>query len=97
MPDMNSKGWLKMAQNKEQVTRLLKTARGQIDGVLRMIEEDRYCIDVANQLLSLEAILKKCRQNVLQNHLLTCVKNASGKDDLENKVNELVKVLEKMG
>ena len=47
---------------------LLKTARGQIDGILKMVEEGRYCIDVANQLLSLEAIIKKCRKQVLQNH-----------------------------
>lgn len=86
-----------MVHDTKEIERLLKTARGQIDGVLRMIEEDRYCIDVANQILSLEAILKKCRQKVLKNHMMTCVKNATEKEDLENKLNELVKVLEKMG
>ena len=39
-----------MKADHEQVCRLVKTARGQLDGVLRMVEEDRYCIDVANQL-----------------------------------------------
>ena len=35
-----------MQADKKQVSRLLKTARGQIDGILRMIEEDRYCMDI---------------------------------------------------
>ena len=39
-----------MTKDKGAVEQLLKTARGQLDGVLRMIEEDRYCIDVSNQL-----------------------------------------------
>lgn len=79
----------------KQTERLLKTARGQIDGILKMVEEGRYCIDVANQLLSLEAIVKKCRKQILQNHLMTCV--ASSKDeDFEHKLDEFVKILEKM-
>ena len=80
----------------KQTEQLLKTARGQIDGILKMVEDGRYCIDVANQLLSLEAIVKKCRKQILQNHLMTCV--ASSKDeDFENKLNEFVKILDKMG
>lgn len=74
---------------------LLKTARGQIDGILKMVEEGRYCIDVANQLLSLEAIIKKCRKQVLQNHLKTCVAT-SKEEDFENKLVEFIKILEKM-
>ena len=38
---------------------LLKTARGQVDGILRMVEEDRYCIDVSKQVLATIALLKK--------------------------------------
>ena len=41
-----------MKADHTQVTRLLKTARGQIDGILKMVEEDRYCLDVSNQLLA---------------------------------------------
>ena len=76
--------------------KLLKIARGQIDGVLKMMEEERYCIDIANQLLSLEAIIKKCRRNVLQNHMMTCVKNANTEEELAEKLDELVNVLDKM-
>ncbi len=79
----------------KKTERLLKTARGQIDGILKMVEEERYCIDIANQLLSLEAIVKKCRREILQNHLMTCVKS-SEKEELDAKLNELSKILEKM-
>ena len=48
-----------MKADKSQVTRLLKTARGQIDGILKMIEEDRYCVDVSNQIMATQAILKR--------------------------------------
>ena len=39
--------------------RLLRTARGQVDGIIRMLEEGRYCIDISNQILATEALLKK--------------------------------------
>ena len=45
-----------MKANRKEVERLLKTARGQIDGVLKMIEEDRYCIDISNQLMASQAV-----------------------------------------
>ena len=46
-----------MKADKVKVARLLKTARGQLDGILNMIEEDRYCMDVLNQLLALYVYL----------------------------------------
>ena len=42
-----------MKAKKGEVIHKLKIARGQIDGILQMIEEDRYCVDISNQLLSL--------------------------------------------
>ena len=48
-----------MRADRAQVERLLKTARGQIDGVLKMVDENRYCMDIANQLLACEAVLRR--------------------------------------
>ena len=48
-----------MMADKTYVTKLLKTARGQLDGILKMVEEDRYCIDVSQQLMATEAMLNK--------------------------------------
>ena len=49
--------------------RLLRTASGQVDGIIRMLEEGRYCIDISNQILATEALLKKANALVLVNHL----------------------------
>ena len=48
-----------MKADHEKVSRLLKTARGQIEGILKMVEEDKYCIDISNQVMAAEAVLKK--------------------------------------
>lgn len=85
-----------VAADKKTVDRLLKTAKGQIEGILKMIEEDRYCIDVANQLLSVEAILKKSRHVILQEHLAHCVRQVKDEKELQEKVDELAKILTKM-
>jgi len=45
-----------MKADKDKITRLLKTARGQIDGLLKMLEDDRYWIDISNQLSGTPAI-----------------------------------------
>ena len=55
-----------MMADKKQVTRLLKTARGQIDGILKMVEEDRYCIDISHQIMASEANFKKSQQRSLK-------------------------------
>ena len=65
-----------MKADKEKVTRQLKIARGQLDGVLRMIEEDRYCVDISNQLLATQAILKRANQEILRAHIRGCVRRS---------------------
>jgi len=84
-----------MKANHAQVAKLLTTARGQIDGILKMVEEDRYCIDVSTQILAATAILKKANQKVLEAHLDSCVlENLS--DEGQKKVAEIVTLLHKM-
>jgi len=85
-----------MQADKEQVTRLLKTARGQIDGILRMIEEDRYCIDISTQILATDAILKRANKEVLTAHMKHCLLSAGTEEERAAKIDELVQVLEKL-
>ncbi|MFR5150425.1 MAG: metal-sensing transcriptional repressor [Ruminococcus sp.] len=47
---------------------------GQLDGILRMIEEDRYCVDISNQLLATQALLKRVNQEILRAHIRSCVR-----------------------
>ena len=61
-----------MQANKQDVGRLLKTAKGQIDGILKMIEEDRYCMEISHQIMAAEAILNKANREVLKAHVQGC-------------------------
>lgn len=73
----------------------LKTARGQIDAALRMVDEDRYCIDVSKQILAAAALLRKANNIVLRQHIDTCVKDALRSDQGEEKIEEIAMILER--
>ena len=88
-----------MKANKAEICRLLKTARGQIDGLLKMVEDDRYCIDISNQLLSTQALLGTINAEVLTSHLDHCVRDAFESGDnaeQERKLEELHAVLKRL-
>ena len=74
---------------------LLKTARGQVDAAMRMMEEDRYCIDVSKQILAAAPILKKANLVVLRQHIDTCVKEAAQEGKAQEKVDEIAMILER--
>lgn len=85
-----------MQADKKQVTRLLKTARGQIDGILKMIEEDRYCIDISTQLMAATSVLQRANKEVLSAHLKSCVAHASTPEEINEKVDEFIRTMEKI-
>jgi DNA-binding FrmR family transcriptional regulator len=85
-----------MKADRARVTRLLKTARGQIDGLIKMVEDDRYCIDISNQLMATQAILRNINKDVLQAHLGSCVEEAFEKGDAHKKVEEIMEVIDKL-
>jgi DNA-binding FrmR family transcriptional regulator len=77
----------------DDVLDLLKTAQGQIGGIINMIETDRYCIDISKQLLSVIALLKKVNQRILKKHMETCVREAVEADGIDQKIEELEEIL----
>ncbi len=85
-----------MKADKDKVVRLLKTARGQIDGILNMIEEDRYCIDISNQIIATEAILNKVNREVLHGHIDMCVKDAIVNGNVDDKLQEIRSIVDKL-
>ena len=85
-----------MKANKESVLRLIKTARGQLDGIERMIADDRYCVDISTQLLSTQAILNKANREILKGHVEHCVKKAILTGDVDVKLNEILMLMDKM-
>lgn len=54
----------------------LKTIRGHLDGVMRMVEEDAYCVDLMKQISALQASLERVNRLVFKNHLETCFSQA---------------------
>lgn len=86
-----------MNEGKKRALNKLKTARGQIDGIIKMIESDRYCIDISTQVLSVIGLLKKSNLDILDGHLRTCVTDAIIKsdDDGSEKIDEVLNIIER--
>ena len=85
-----------MKAKKGDIVHKLKIARGQLDGILQMVEENRYCVDISNQLLATQALLKSANQQILQAHIRSCVREALQTDAVNPKLEEALKLLEKM-
>ena len=85
-----------MMAEKTHILRLIKTARGQLDGITRMVEDDRYCMDIAHQLMATEAILNRINRDILAAHLKHCVKTAESEEEREEKIDELIELLGKI-
>jgi len=86
-----------MNEGKKKAANKLKTARGQIDGIIKMIEEDRYCVDVSTQILSAIGLLKKANIDVLNGHIRFCVTTAilEGEEQGEEKIEEIINIIDK--
>ena len=54
----------------------LKTVRGHLDGIIRMVEEDAYCVDLMKQVSAAQSSLEKVNRLILRNHLETCFSEA---------------------
>ena len=85
-----------MKADHAQITRLLKTAQGQLSGILKMVEEDRYCIDISTQLMATQSILARANAEVLKAHVNHCVRDAMDGGDADAKLEEISLVLDKL-
>jgi DNA-binding FrmR family transcriptional regulator len=74
----------------------LSRIEGQVRGLSRMVEEDRYCIDIVTQLSAVRAALRRVEHEILRDHVGHCVKQAMRSDDhadQDRKIQELMDVL----
>ncbi len=88
-----------MQPDKDKILKRLKTARGQINGIINMIEEDQYCIDISNQLLSSISLLKSTNKIILSDHIAHCVKGSiesKNQEDIDQKLDEIEMIIEKL-
>lgn len=87
---------MSMNEEKKKAIESLKTSKGQIEGIIRMIEDGRYCIDISNQIVASQALLKKANELIIKQHLLHCVKEAFENNKGDEKVDEIMKLLDKI-
>jgi DNA-binding FrmR family transcriptional regulator len=84
---------------KESCGRRLSRIEGQIRGIAKMVQEDRYCIDVLTQVQAVRAALQKVEEEILKDHVEHCVTGAIMSGDAaekQRKADELVEVLHKL-
>lgn len=86
-----------MDEGKKRAAIKLKTARGQLDGIIKMLEEGRYCVDISTQILSAIGLLKKANIDVLNTHIRSCVATAilEGEDQGEEKIEEIINIIDR--
>lgn len=87
------------ARHTEQLTRL-RRIEGQVGGLVRMVEEERYCVDILTQLRAVRAAVKRVEDAVVRSHVEHCVANAvrSGSDaERRAKIDELLDVVGRFG
>jgi DNA-binding FrmR family transcriptional regulator len=84
-----------MNENRKEVINLLKTSRGQMEGIIKMLEEGRYCVDISKQILAVQALLKKANLKIIDQHIKHCVKQAFVEGNGDEKVNEIMELLDK--
>jgi CsoR family transcriptional regulator, copper-sensing transcriptional repressor len=71
------------SKDREALLKRLRRLEGQVRGVQRMVEEDRYCIDIVTQITAIQAALDKVALGLLEDHTQHCVIGADGKDQAE--------------
>ena len=84
--------------NKAKLTARLNRIEGQVRGIARMVEEDRYCIDVLTQLQAVRAAVSRVETEMLRDHLSHCIESAIVAGDVSEqrkKAAELVELLER--
>jgi CsoR family transcriptional regulator, copper-sensing transcriptional repressor len=84
-----------MVRDKQALLDRLKKIEGQVRGLQRMIEEDRYCVDVLVQVAAVKAAMNKVGMGLLEGHARGCMQAAVRRGEGDEAVNELMDVLGK--
>lgn len=79
----------------ERILHRLKISKGHLEKIIKMIEEDKYCIDILHQSQAVQAALKETDGVVLENHLRTCVADSIKSGNQEEAIKEVMEVFKK--
>lgn len=87
-------------ETKKPVLKRLSRIEGQVRGIVRMVGDDRYCIDVVTQISAVRAALRRAEEEILRDHVGHCVEHAiasGNKHEQRKKVAEIMDVLSRAG
>lgn len=84
------------SENKDKVLARLRRIEGQVRGITKMVEEDRYCIDVLTQVAAAKAALEAVSLNLLEDHMHHCVADAIKAGDGTAKVREVSEAIARL-
>ena len=94
MPDTQTRGY---SATKDQLQKRLARIEGQVRGISRMVDDDRYCIDILTQINSIQAALDKVALGLLDGHARHClVGHGGGPTDPDEQVHELMGAVGRM-
>ncbi|TCP26612.1 DNA-binding FrmR family transcriptional regulator [Scopulibacillus darangshiensis] len=79
---------------KQKVINRLKRVEGQVRGLQKMVEDDRYCVDILIQISAIQAALKKAGYSLLERHTKSCVASAMKEGAGVHHIDELMKVIQ---
>lgn len=81
-------------ESKEDMLKRLKRIEGQVRGIQKMIEEEKYCADILTQVAAVRAAINKVGSIILEKHSMTCIQNAVSSEDKEKALSELAKTMQ---
>jgi len=81
--------------DQKELTNRLKRIEGQVRGLQRMIDEEKYCVDILNQINAVQGGLKKVALKILDKHVNGCVQRAVKNEEGDEVIDELMEVLAK--
>ena len=83
--------------SKASTLKRLKRIEGQVRGLARMVDEDRYCIDIVTQIGAVRAALRRAEEEILRDHVAHCVAHAISSGDKADQRRKVAKLMDVMG
>jgi len=80
--------------SKEDILNRLRRIEGQVKGIQKMIEQDKFCADILTQVAAVRAAINKVGGILLEKHSVNCIQNAASKEDREKALDELAKTVQ---
>ena len=82
-------------QDKDMLIKRLNRIEGQVKGIQKMVDEERYCIDILTQISAIRSAINKVGSIILENHIKGCVVNSIKEDNSEESIEEILKTIDK--